>query len=303
MNPSESLFFYDKDSGKITFWNSNYWNTLDALPYLDDGNDLDDDNDGILDVDEVYECENTTDITYASQDINGNYKLMVYTSGIADQLVSPIQGYYVNGSQTFNTGNITSEYITINDNDSILHDDVQSGGGIEDSNGGQSIVENFGLFNQNDNLGSAARVEITNNTTATNGSLYIIRKGSYFVYATNTPINSGDNITYTTSNNTSIQYPIFAVGQVHYDSLIESFITNICVNNDVDNDGIPNHLDHDSDNDGINDALEAGFTDNDLDGEVDGDGYDNDGKVTNSDGYTTPNDLDNNNIYDFLETN
>jgi len=61
--------------------------------------------------------------------------------------------------------------------------------------------------------------------------------------------------------------------------------------NDFDNDGIINSLDPDSDGDGCSDALEAGFTDNDEDGEVDGTGYNADGTVAGSDGYTGTNAL------------
>ncbi|MBM1106787.1 hypothetical protein JQC67_11605, partial [Aurantibacter crassamenti] len=53
-----------------------------------------------------------------------------------------------------------------------------------------------------------------------------------------------------------------------------------CVPEDLDNDGIRNYLDIDSDNDGCNDAIEAGHLDADNDGEVDGSGYDANGRVT-----------------------
>ncbi|MEP3374617.1 MAG: Ig-like domain-containing protein, partial [Maribacter dokdonensis] len=49
---------------------------------------------------------------------------------------------------------------------------------------------------------------------------------------------------------------------------------------DTDADGIPNHLGTDSDNDTCTDATEAGHTDDDNDGEVDGTGYDANGQVT-----------------------
>lgn len=55
---------------------------------------------------------------------------------------------------------------------------------------------------------------------------------------------------------------------------------------DTDGDGLANCLDPDSDGDGCNDAIEAGFTDSDQDGEVDGTGYASNGTVQGSDGYT-----------------
>ncbi|WP_232284236.1 GEVED domain-containing protein, partial [Photobacterium sp. SKA34] len=76
-----------------------------------------------------------------------------------------------------------------------------------------------------------------------------------------------------------------------------------CEGQDTDTDGTPDHLDTDSDGDTCKDAIEAGFTDANGDGEVDGTGYDADGKVTGSDGYTTPADTDNSNTSDHLESN
>ena len=43
--------------------------------------------------------------------------------------------------------------------------------------------------------------------------------------------------------------------------------------------------------DGCSDILEAGFTDADGDGQLDGTGFDENGTVVGSDGYTTPADL------------
>ena len=72
---------------------------------------------------------------------------------------------------------------------------------------------------------------------------------------------------------------------------------------DTDGDGIPDYLDTDADGDGCLDAKEAGFTDADNDGTVDGTGINADGIVTGSDGYTTPNDTNNNGIPDYIESN
>ena len=71
---------------------------------------------------------------------------------------------------------------------------------------------------------------------------------------------------------------------------------------DTDGDGIEDHLDIDSDGDGCNDVIEAGYTDANGDGQVDGTGINPDGTVTNSDGYGSPLDLDNNNIADHFES-
>ena len=71
---------------------------------------------------------------------------------------------------------------------------------------------------------------------------------------------------------------------------------------DTDGDGTPNHLDTDSDGDGCFDAVEAGYTDANNDGEVDGSGYETNGTVSGSDGYTTPADTDNSGTADHLES-
>ena len=74
---------------------------------------------------------------------------------------------------------------------------------------------------------------------------------------------------------------------------------------DSDGDGIPDSNELDADDDGCNDVLEAGFTDADDNGLL-GNGtfgagltVDANGLVTSgSDGYTTPDDLDTNTIFD-----
>jgi len=78
---------------------------------------------------------------------------------------------------------------------------------------------------------------------------------------------------------------------------------------DTDSDSIYNIYDYDSDADGCFDTIEAGFTDNDSNGKigtdpivVDGMLAAEPGKVNNQgQGYTTPNDLNTDGTYDFLE--
>ena len=73
---------------------------------------------------------------------------------------------------------------------------------------------------------------------------------------------------------------------------------------DIDSDGIPNQFDDDSDGDNCYDVTEAGFTDNGFGmlGTLNPPTVDADGLVDSAtDGYTPPNDLDNNGVDDFME--
>jgi gliding motility-associated-like protein len=72
---------------------------------------------------------------------------------------------------------------------------------------------------------------------------------------------------------------------------------------DTNLDGRPDRISLDADGDGCADAIEAGFTDPDGDGILGTSpvAVDANGQVTGQGGYTTPNDLDNNGIFDFQE--
>ncbi|MEN8185717.1 MAG: gliding motility-associated C-terminal domain-containing protein, partial [Bacteroidota bacterium] len=73
---------------------------------------------------------------------------------------------------------------------------------------------------------------------------------------------------------------------------------------DTDGDGTPDRIDLDSDGDDCPDVTEAGFTNNGADmlGTANPPTVDDAGKVTSADnGYTTPNDLDDNGTFDFQQ--
>ena len=88
------------------------------------------------------------------------------------------------------------------------------------------------------------------------------------------------------------------VDEFSMSSLDENDSSVVC---DADSDGIPDQLDTDSDGDGCPDAIEAGFTDVDFNGQVDGTGVDANGRVTGSDGYGAPADIDSSETADYLE--
>ena len=72
---------------------------------------------------------------------------------------------------------------------------------------------------------------------------------------------------------------------------------------DSNNDGTPDRISLDADGDGCFDVTEAGFEDPDGDGILGTSpvAVDGDGQVTGQGGYTTPNDLNNNGVFDFQE--
>ncbi|CAA0205274.1 Protein of unknown function precursor containing a C-terminal secretion signal. Putative adhesin [Tenacibaculum maritimum] len=69
----------------------------------------------------------------------------------------------------------------------------------------------------------------------------------------------------------------------------EIFVSLASVSCDTDGDDIPNYLDLDSDNDGCNDVIESGGIDEDNDGIADGDGFNNVGQVTTGGAILTTN--------------
>lgn len=89
------------------------------------------------------------------------------------------------------------------------------------------------------------------------------------------------------------------------DGILDTVEQNNIPTLDTDNDGLIDAFDLDSDGDGCNDVIEAGFEDLDENGTLGTapDDVDINGLIINAiDGYTIPNDLNNNSIYDFQET-
>ena len=111
--------------------------------------------------------------------------------------------------------------------------------------------------------------------------------------------------------------PILNRARQHYDVWLNEddqiLSQNDLIERSFDSDGLLNRYDLDSDNDGCLDAFEAGYTDQDGNGILgEGETYsvvvDSRGRVIQNedktpvvDGYTLPDDLNNNGVYDFRE--
>jgi gliding motility-associated-like protein len=89
------------------------------------------------------------------------------------------------------------------------------------------------------------------------------------------------------------------------DGILDTVEQNNIPTLDTDGDGLIDAFDLDSDGDGCNDVIEAGFEDFDANGTLGTapDDVDSNGLIINAlDGYTPPNDLNSNAIYDFQES-
>ncbi|ASK78880.1 hypothetical protein CF386_07370 [Paraphotobacterium marinum] len=215
--------------------------------------DTDDDGDGLAD---TSEC--TSGIEFSSADENGNFEFIVYGNIVENPVNTSEKQLFFDGSRTITLNNILSEVITVNDDDDMLHDDLSSVGQMEDNNSDTQRLVNATTitdFTANNNIYSIARSIVENETTGESGFIYSLRSppSQNYIYASTIALSDSDVIKITSSNNESIQNPIFGIGQARYTDLIVSDGKNNC-DIDTDNDGIPNYLDPDSDNDGVNDG-------------------------------------------------
>ena len=216
---------------------------LDGIP---DSNDIDDDNDGILDVDEG--CVNNAESPSGPVDsqLGAGGSLTLINDGNFDS---------DNGIQL----NAAGEYIIV-DLGSVIPADVD-------------IV--FTLWKSSDSDKTLRFAELPNNTVDLGG-------GTNPITIDDTDIagaGSVTSLTYTLDANTryiQIEMTSRTGGRIE---IVEATIQAYTVcDQDTDGDGINDSLDLDSDNDGIPDIIEAGGVDTNNDGRVDNDtDTDNDG--------------------------
>ncbi|ARV15348.1 T9SS type A sorting domain-containing protein [Polaribacter sp. SA4-12] len=239
-----------------------------------DEDDLDDDNDGILDIEEG--C--TGDVA-----LNGDFETVIETNAVNTYGTSPNQSFQLpqadvvnwsttaadgiieiwdtnhNGGDPAPTPSYSGDYhaeINATDESASLYQDITTVGGQ---------VMTWSIYHRGRRGLDVANVNIGNTTTqafqqqmSTDNSAWVKYSGTYIVPAGQTTTRI--SFTSVSSNNGG--------GPTAAGNFIDLFKVNLC--NDTDGDGIPNSLDLDSDNDGITDVIEAGGIDANRDGKADG---------------------------------
>ncbi|MCA0933191.1 hypothetical protein LCM02_12065, partial [Lutimonas saemankumensis] len=251
--------------------------------------DLDDDNDGILD---LIECPNLLPLSDT-----GGYSYMQDIDGNTSR-------HWANPPTPANLGNNNPLYIFDGDSNTELrlHDDD-----VFELALGQEIPAGTTLYLQESAGGSEDErmdVFVSYDSTDPNGDTNAISgNGSgWTTIQANVANNSAsqvlNNARTDQDNSFVVPFPIRYIqfrARASHAGWHELIIDPALVGNgncDADSDGIPDTFEIDSDDDGCFDVAEAGFTDSDFDGELDGTGIAADGTVTgNSDGYTGTNSM------------
>ncbi|MDG1195893.1 MAG: hypothetical protein P8N27_10295, partial [Polaribacter sp.] len=219
--------------------------------------DLDDDNDGILDVEEGdNDCTSFTTVGKSSGNPQGVAISGTLTSGL------------FNGSYLYKQNNDGSYTAIITK--------TVTGAKI-----GSAIAINFNELGSTTNINNSVtvRVKIALGSTVLYDELFTTFKATYGNYGnisfnTTAPIND-PVLKFTLTKPNNIGNP---------DPRLTSFDYTYCTSNDTDSDGLINSLDLDSDGDGCYDVVESGGLDTNSDGILDGTGIDADGKVIGSSG-------------------
>ncbi len=247
-------------------WREAADNDADGVP---DGEDIDDDNDGVVDKDEgdgsLIDPGGFDDITGLSFGNNIGQSISPWT-GVGTTNVVNVDGtggstYGAGGPEVDARGGAGNYY------------DISSGSGYIYKTftlSSASLVTYSGYFSARDGLTGTGDITIHSGTG--NGGAVVSTTG-----------------TLSTNNNTSWT---FLSRSVYLTAGTYSFVVNlgdpmnfdeggVVIHTDTDNDGVFDRFDLDSDNDGIADIVEAGGTNSDGDGKVDtftdtdGDGYAN----------------------------
>ncbi len=232
----------------------------DKLP---DNVDIDDDNDGILDVDEA--CPGLSGYYYGT-----NYWIYNVISTLQRAYQAGLSATFVATSTDFNNGGGSLGYNTHlqnflgSDAASLNNDPPNTYRGIIMLKG--YIYMQAGTYNFRVTADDGFRIRIDGNTVAIrnhNGSAYTIEYASFNI--SQTGYHTIDILYWDAGGDYYFDAELRQQGGSYY--YIDDTITlRDC---DMDRDNQNNNVDLDTDNDGIVDILEAGGTDIDFDGQVD----------------------------------
>jgi len=269
--------FLDYDGDATTGGDVNYRDLTDTIVDTDgdginDGDDLDDDNDGILDVDEIF----------TTQQCSGSITTAV------DRLT-------INGGGSGTVQNIDLSFMGVSIGDEVMASNILARGDIDNT----ALTEGFSL---NFNSLTTTAILLTNGLQCS----ATLNAVSPAVSETLSVIDIGGGVPGITIQATTLSgvgnFCDENGGQATADLALEYTVNiscgNVTVVFDSDGDGIPNRLDLDSDNDGIPDNIEAQTTSGYIppSGTVDGNGVD-----LAYTGGITPNNHDGTDFPDFLD--
>ena len=279
-------------------------NDNDGISDVDEGNgdsdgdgipdylDLDSDNDGIYD---IVESGN------GNLDTNGDGVIDGNDNGFNDNDNNGMADGAQGTTQNDTDGDGIADYLDLDSDNDGIFDVIEGGDGNQDTNNDGVVDANDAGYSDTDGDGMADATEPTIepdtdndgkpdfiDLDSDNDGIYDVVEGGDGDLDTN-----GDGMV--NDNDTGFS-------DLDNDGMADATEPTIAA--DTDNNGNPDYIDLDSDGDGCDDVIEAGFTDED------GDGYlgispvieDSLGMVTGSfNGYTFPADNDNNGVFDFLE--
>ena len=242
-----------------------FWGDIDG-DGVPDNIDIDDDNDGILDVDEGYENVNLLNGSFEEPDVLTTPGSQSFDGGnIKNYDEANVPGWFTTAGDDLielwdETNTIRThaayegnQWAEINANSAAqLYQDIATEPGTllywQIAHRGRSGTDDF-------------RILIGPTTGPVDNGTFSTGNGAWQVYSGYYEVPQGQTIT---------RLGFEAVGGGSTGNFIDNFIVSAVVSGgDADGDGIPNYQDLDSDNDGIPDIVEAGWVDADGDGTVD----------------------------------
>jgi gliding motility-associated-like protein len=283
--------------------------------------DVDDDNDGILDSEEAGNTDPSTNPDAINLDADGDGCFDVTEAGFTDNGMGMLGT--VNPPDVDATGRVTSStdgYTTPNDLDNNGIPDFQEAGSaaaIATQPADQNFVPGGAVtfdvvasadtyqWEESDYSGAAsASLTVSNVDVSMLGYAYRVKVNN-IAFACDPVTTSDTALIVSLPDNDNDGVPDIVDVDDDNDGIFDTVEDAGPNGGDSNNNGTPDRFELDSDADGCDDVIEAGFTDDDGDGLLGNSPVTVDpltGQVTSgTDGYTTPNDLDNNGTYDFQE--